>query len=177
MLSKETCELFSSGKLGFLDRKKKKNKPRNHEIRKKINEYVLHRPLPFLKVNVAQLCPTPCNSVGSSPPGPSVFGIFQAKILEQVAIPFYDGSDSRETACNTGDQGSIPGSGRSPGKGKCYPLHYSCLENFMDRGAWQAIVRRVAESDAPEQLTLHTIPFLPKSCCFTYMLWIYLLTH
>ena len=40
---------------------------------------------------------------------------------------------------HTGDQGSIPGSGRSPGEGNSYPLQYSCLENFMNRGAWTGI--------------------------------------
>ena len=48
------------------------------------------------------------------------------------------------------DVGSIPGSGRSPGEGQGNPLQYSCLENPMDRGAWQAIVSRVAESDMTE---------------------------
>ena len=43
--------------------------------------------------------------------------------------------------------GSIPGSRRSPGGGQGNPLQYSCLENPMDRGAWQAVVHRVAESD------------------------------
>jgi len=42
--------------------------------------------------------------------------------------------------------GLIPGSGRSPGKGPGNPLQYSCLENPMDRGAWQVIVHRVAKS-------------------------------
>ena len=45
-----------------------------------------------------------------------------------------------------GDLGSIPGLGRSPGKGTSYPLQYSCLENSMDRGAWWATVHRVAKS-------------------------------
>ena len=44
------------------------------------------------------------------------------------------------------DSGSIPGSGRSPGEGNGYPLQYSCLENPMDRGAWQATVHSVAKS-------------------------------
>ena len=44
------------------------------------------------------------------------------------------------------DMGSIPGSGRSPGKGNGYPLQYSFLENPMDRVAWQATVHRVAKS-------------------------------
>ncbi len=45
-------------------------------------------------------------------------------------------SDGKESACNAGDPGSIPGSGRSPGEGNGNPLQYSCLENPMDRGAW-----------------------------------------
>ena len=45
------------------------------------------------------------------------------------------GSDSKASACNAGDPGSIPGSGRSPGEGNGNPLQYSCLENPMD-GAW-----------------------------------------
>ena len=49
---------------------------------------------------------------------------------------FLGGSDGKESACNAGDAGSIPGSVRSPGEGKSYPLWYSCLENFMDRGTW-----------------------------------------
>ena len=45
---------------------------------------------------------------------------------------------------------SILGSGRSPGEGNGYPLHYSCLENPMDRGGQRATVQRVAESDMTE---------------------------
>ena len=56
------------------------------------------------------------------------------------------GSDGKESACNAGDPGSIPGLGRSPGEGNGYPLQYSCLENSKDRGAWQVIVHRVAKS-------------------------------
>ena len=48
------------------------------------------------------------------------------------------GSAGKESACNTGDLGLIPGLGRSPGEGNGYSLQYSCLENSMDRGAWQA---------------------------------------
>ena len=47
---------------------------------------------------------------------------------------FPGGSDSRESACNVGDPGSIPGLGRSPGEGNNYPLQYSSLENPVDRG-------------------------------------------
>ena len=61
---------------------------------------------------------------------------------------FPDGSDGRESACNEGDLGSIPGSGKFPGEGHGNPLQYSCLENSMDRGAWQATVYGVAKSRA-----------------------------
>ena len=60
-----------------------------------------------------------------------------------------DGLSGKESACNagdTGDVGSIPGLGRSLGRGNDNPLQYSCLENPMDRGAWQATVHRVAKS-------------------------------
>ena len=50
------------------------------------------------------------------------------------------------SACNAGDLGSIPGSGRYPGEGNGNPLQYSCLENPMDGEAWQATVHGVAKS-------------------------------
>ena len=59
-------------------------------------------------------------------------------------MSFPGGSDSKESACNAGDPGSIPGLGRSPGEGNGNPLQYSCLDNSMDRGAWQATVHGVA---------------------------------
>ena len=59
---------------------------------------------------------------------------------------FHVGSDSKESACNVGGLGSIPESGRSPGEKNSCPLQYSCLENFMDRGAWWATVYGVANT-------------------------------
>ena len=59
---------------------------------------------------------------------------------------FPGGSEDKASACNAGDPSSIPGLGRSPGEGNGNPLQYSCLENPMDRGAWQAIVHGVAKS-------------------------------
>ena len=61
-------------------------------------------------------------------------------------MSFPGGSGGKESACNAGDLGSIPGLGRSPGGGNGYPLQYSCLKNSMDRGTWQAAVHRVAKS-------------------------------
>ena len=70
-------------------------------------------------------------------------------------MAFPGGSVGKESTCNagvclqqsgTGDQGSISGSGRSPGGGNGNPLQYSCLENPMDRGAWWATVHGVAKS-------------------------------
>ena len=51
---------------------------------------------------------------------------------------FPGGSDGKESACNAGDLGSIPGLGRSPAEGNAYPLQYSCLENSTNKGAWWA---------------------------------------
>ena len=51
-------------------------------------------------------------------------------------MDFPGGSDGKASAYNAGDQGSIPGLGRSPGEGTGNPLQYSCLENSMGRGAW-----------------------------------------
>ena len=59
---------------------------------------------------------------------------------------FPGGSDGKESTCNAWELGLIPGLGRSPGEGNGYPLCYSCLENFMDCGAWQAIVHGVTNS-------------------------------
>ena len=56
------------------------------------------------------------------------------------------GSDSKKSACSVGDPGSIPGPGRSPGEGNGYLLQYSCLENSMDRGTWQAMVHGITKS-------------------------------
>ena len=59
---------------------------------------------------------------------------------------FPGGSDGKESACNAGDLGLIPGLGRSPGEGNCYTLQYSGLDNSMDRGAWKAIAQGVTQS-------------------------------
>ena len=64
----------------------------------------------------------------------------------------------KESACNAGDAVSIPGSGRAPEEGNDYPLQQSCLENSMDRRAWQA--PGVKKSSTPEQLTHSSLEHL-----------------
>ena len=59
---------------------------------------------------------------------------------------FPGGSEVKESACNVGDLGSIPRSGRSPGEGNGNPLQYSCLENPMNGGAWWATVHGVTKN-------------------------------
>ena len=60
------------------------------------------------------------------------------------------GSGGEESACNSGDSHSIPGSGRSPGEGHGNPFQYSCMENPMDRGSWWASLWDLKELDTTE---------------------------
>ena len=71
-----------------------------------------------------------------------------SSILKRITLPkankgFPGASEVKASACNAGDLGLIPGSGRSPVEGN--PLQYSCQENPMDRGAWWATVHGMAE--------------------------------
>ena len=62
---------------------------------------------------------------------------FVIKLLTiNITVGFPGGSEDKVSACNVGDLGSVPGSGRFPGEGNGIPLQYSCLENPMDVGAW-----------------------------------------
>ena len=67
-------------------------------------------------------------------------------MVEILVGGFSGGSDGKESSCNAGDPGSIPGSGRSPGEGNGNLLQYSCLEKSVDRAAWWATVDGVAKS-------------------------------
>ena len=85
------------------------------------------------------------------------------------------GSDGKEPAYNVGDLGSIPGMGRSRGKGNGYPLHYSCLGNPMEGGDWRATVQGVAKSRTRLSPTLSLsfhilyIPFIIMYCQLHYL--------
>ena len=71
-------------------------------------------------------------------------------------------------AGDTGDAGSIPGSGRSTGGGNGYPLQYSCLKNPMDRGAWRATVHGVAKSRTEHTHTQNIVYFNEKILIIFY---------
>ena len=79
--------------------------------------------------------------------------IFWEKCFTQVVLvvknPPANAGDAR-------DAGSIPGLGRSPGKGNGNPLQHPCLENPMDRRVWRTVVHGVAESDMTECMLVHT---------------------
>ena len=85
----------------------------------------------------------------------SPLGISEQLILSSCKgnKDFPCGSDDKESACNVGDLGLIPGLERSPGGGHGNPLQYSCLENPMDRGAWPATAQGVTELDTAERLS------------------------
>ena len=74
-------------------------------------------------------------------------------------ILFPSGSNGEESACNAGDLGLIPGSGRSPGEGNSNPFQYSCLENPIHREAWQDTVHGITESQTRLNKT-HLTPYI-----------------
>ena len=85
-----------------------------------------------------------------------------------MSLGFPHSSVGKESSCNAGDLGSIPGSGRSPGEGNSNPFQYSCLENPIDRGAWQSTVHGVARvgHDLAHCLTALSL-LLPLSLTFS----------
>ena len=106
----------------------------------------------------------------------SIIGYYKIFTIDPYAIHCFPGSsDSKASAYNAGDLGSIPGLGRSPGEGNGNPLQYSCLENPMDGGAWWAtLVHGVTKSRTRlrDFTSLHSIPLY--SCMHLY---IYTHTH
>ena len=92
-------------------------------------------------------------SAGTKPSYPPKQHIFHLKAPGCRERSFPGGASGKETAGDVRDGCSIPGSGRSPGRGHGNPLQYSCLENPMDRGAWWATVYGVSkESDMTEAI-------------------------
>ena len=77
-------------------------------------------------------------------------------------LDFHGSSDGKGSAYNAGHPRSIPGSGRSPGEGNGNPLQYSCLENPMDGGAWEATVQGVTQSRTRLSDFTFTFSFLPE---------------
>ena len=90
--------------------------------------------------SATQLCSTLCDPMDFSPPASSVHGISQTRILG------LGGSDGKESDCNARDLGWIFGLGRLSWRRKWQPIQCSCLENSMDREAWQATVHGVTNS-------------------------------
>ena len=78
------------------------------------------------------------------------------------------GSDGKESACNAGDPGSIPGLGRSTGEGNGNTLQYSCSENAKDRGDWWATIHEIAKSWTCLTNTFTGISGYCYEFCFNY---------
>ena len=99
--------------------------------------------------------------------------VFNLREFKEV-LGFPGGSDSKASARNAGDLGSIPGLGRLPGEGNGNPLQYSCLENPMDGGPWCRLLSHgVTKSRA--RLSDFTFAFTPLWCAAFSLRWLHLL--
>ena len=107
--------------------------------------YLVPLPSWFFVLNLNLVLQPACYTV--SYPVSSQYIPFVLKLDRSPAYgAFPGGSNGKESACNAGDPGSTPGSGRSPGEGNGNSLQYSCLENPMGRGAWWATVHGVVKN-------------------------------
>ena len=108
--------------------------------------------LPHNKVNQPYvcICPLPPEPPSHSLPQKANFNHDTRDdhlyTLVCVCVHLSGGSDGLESACTAGNPGPIPGLGRHPGEGNYETVQYSCLENFMDRGAWGGIFHGVTQS-------------------------------
>ena len=98
-----------------------------------------------------------------------------ASLPSSLLLWAMDDSGDKESACNAGDLGLIPGSGRSPGEGNGNPLQYSCMENTMDRGAWEATVHGAAKSQTQLSnfFSFRFVCFERRGCFFFLLMIIY----
>ena len=115
---------------------------------------------------VGNVSPLQCSCLqnprdGGAPVGCRLWGRTESDTTERLSSGRYKEGfpqwlSSTESACEAGDKGSIPGSGRSPGVGNVSLLQYSCLENPLDRGAWWATAHKSRKgSDTTERLSTH----------------------
>ena len=105
----------------------------------------------------------PHSTATKPPPTQNQKTVLSTQMTLSTLLP--GGSDSKDSACSAGDQGSIPEVGRSPGEGNGYPLQSPCLENSMDRGALQATVHGATKSWTrlrTERLTHTTSPHIKR---------------
>ena len=126
----------------------------------------------LLYAHPPKLCPELCSGTPGQGRTQKILLIPSVKFSRSVvwdslrspsnALGFLYSSVGKESACNAGDPGSIPRSGRFPGEGNGNPLQYACLENPMDRGAWQATVHGVARVGRD----LATLLLVVISLCF-----------
>ena len=114
----------------------------DRDIRSCIHHYSITQSIfTFLK-----FCVVPTHPSHHQPPETTGLFSVQFCLFHKGQRGFPNGSDGKASACNAGDPGSIPGSGRYPGEGNGNPLQYSCLENPMNREACQAAVHGVVKS-------------------------------
>ena len=100
--------------------------------------------IPCGQMSLAGYSPWDCKESDTAEQLTEVTVLFPVFLFQKHGFP--GGPDGKESSYNTGDPGSIPGSGRSPGDGTGYPLQYLCLENSMGGGAWWATVHGVTKS-------------------------------
>ena len=139
-------------------------------------QYSLKPQNPAIKSNHRNQHGTQWQNSGMEPcvayPEESHFCGFHFSFLNKVFLSaiwgFPSGSEGKASAWNAGGLGSIPGPGRSPGEGNGNPLQYSCLENPMERGDWQATVHGVPKSwkRLSDLTSLTTYQLYPNTKCF-----------
>ena len=104
------------------------------------HQYFLNSPDPAPPASATNLSPL-CSHTSSK-----TFPHCLSKPTDSFLVGLPGGLDDKESVCNAGGPGLIPGSGRSPGEGNGYPLQYSCLEHPVGRETWQATVYGVVKS-------------------------------